>query len=194
MENIEKEINIVNNFIEQSIYHGGDSGGPYFSNEEELVEVIKIYLEYKGISDEYEIGWDRFHNIPHIEKKEITMDQIKFKKEYENRILNSTTHITEDQLIEDISDFIEYNKSNKEDNILMIAVEEMAELQQELSKIMRGKKEANRDNYSLLEELADVQICIDTIKQYSRITDDDLKYAIDTKMERIRRKIKGNEL
>lgn len=122
------------------------------------------------------------------------MDQIKFKKEYENKILNNTPYITEDQLIEDISDFIEYNKSNKEDNILMIAVEEMAELQQELSKIMRGKKEANRNNYSLLEELADVQICIDTIKQYSRITDDDLKYAIDTKMERIRRKIKRNEL
>ena len=122
------------------------------------------------------------------------MDQIKFKKEYENKILNNTPYITEDQLIEDISDFIEYNKSNKEDNILMIAVEEMAELQQELSKILRGKKEANRNNYSLLEELADVQICIDTIKQYSRITDDDLKYAIDTKMERIRRKIKGNEL
>lgn len=122
------------------------------------------------------------------------MDQIKFKKEYENKILNNTPYITEDQLIEDISDFIEYNKSNKEDNILMIAVEEMAELQQELSKIMRGKKESNRNNYSLLEELADVQICIDTIKQYSRITDDDLKYAIDTKMERIRRKIKGNEL
>lgn len=122
------------------------------------------------------------------------MDQIKFKKEYENKILNNTPYITEDQLIEDISDFIEYNKSNKEDNILMIAVEEMAELQQELSKIMRGKKEANRDNYSLLEELADVQICIDTIKQYSRITDDDLKYAIYIKMERIRRKIKRNEL
>lgn len=122
------------------------------------------------------------------------MDQIKFKKEYENKILNNTPHITEDQLIEDISEFIEYNKSNKEDNILIIAIEEMAELQQELSKIIRGKKEANRDNYSLLEELADVQICIDTIKQYSRITDDDLKYAMDTKMERIRRKIEGDEL
>ena len=122
------------------------------------------------------------------------MYQIKFKKEYDNKMLNNTPHITEDQLIEDISEFIEYNKSNKEDNILIIAIEEMAELQQELSKIIRGKKEANRYNYSLLEELADVQICIDTIKQYSRITDDDLKYAIDTKMERIRRKIEENEL
>lgn len=122
------------------------------------------------------------------------MDKIKFKKEYENKILNNTPHITEDQLIEDISEFIEYNKSNKEDNILIIAIEEMAELQQELSKIIRGKKEVNRDNYSLLEELADVQICINTIKQYSRITDDDLKYAIDVKTERNRERINNNTL
>lgn len=65
---VEKEINIINSLIEKAIYHGGDSGGPYFSNEDDLIVTIKSWIEYKDLADKYEIGWDKFHNIPHIER------------------------------------------------------------------------------------------------------------------------------
>ena len=54
----------------------------------------------------------------------------------------------------------------------------------EKSKIIRGKSQTDSINYGLLEELADVQIIIDSLKLIFDISDDELQYAIDVKLAR----------
>ena len=62
----------------------------------------------------------------------------------------------------------------------IIAMEEFAELTQEVSKYLRGEG----DRYALLEEMADVYLCLDNLKQIFAITDDLVKKVIDVKLQR----------
>ena len=43
------------NIVEQAIYHGGDIGGPYFSNRDGLCEAMEEYLVYKGFDKDTEV-------------------------------------------------------------------------------------------------------------------------------------------
>ena len=52
---IEKEIELMNEIIVQAIIHGGDSDGPYYTNEIGLYKVIKKWLDERGISSCYKI-------------------------------------------------------------------------------------------------------------------------------------------
>lgn len=48
---LEAFCNIVNDVIEQAITHGGDTGGPYYINQEELESSINYFIEWLGIED-----------------------------------------------------------------------------------------------------------------------------------------------
>lgn len=63
-----------------------------------------------------------------------------------------------------------------------IAMEEFAELQQQVSKQIRGYE----DRVGLLEEMADAYICLEFLKSIFDITEDDVKRAIDVKLLRER--------
>lgn len=63
-----------------------------------------------------------------------------------------------------------------------IAMEEFAELQQQVSKQIRGYE----DRVRLLEEMADAYICLEFLKSIFDITEDDVKRAIDVKLLRER--------
>lgn len=52
---IEEEINVINEIVKQSVIHGGDAGGAYFSNEEMTVRYLQIWLEKKELSDKYKV-------------------------------------------------------------------------------------------------------------------------------------------
>ena len=65
---------------------------------------------------------------------------------------------------------------------LIIVMEELAELSKEISKALRDKG----DYYSLLEELADVQLCIYYIQEICGVADEELKKAMDVKTNRLR--------
>lgn len=69
---------------------------------------------------------------------------------------------------------------------ILIVQEELAELQQELSKALRGN--GMTDTIGILEELADVSIGIDYVKEVFGITDEELHQARTIKM----RRLKGN--
>lgn len=69
----------------------------------------------------------------------------------------------------------------------IIAMEELSELQKEVSKKIRNKKE---DNYDLLQEIADVLICIGCLTQEYNISSDDVNKALNVKLERIEEKNK----
>lgn len=53
---------------------------------------------------------------------------------------------------------------------LVVGIEELSELQKELTKDLRGN--GNREN--IIEEMADVQLILDELKEYYHITQDDI--------------------
>ena len=66
-----------------------------------------------------------------------------------------------------------------------VCMEECAELIQAISKEKRGKS----DKCNLAEEMADVIICIEMLKQIYNITEDEIYSWVITKQERIIRRI-----
>ena len=77
-----------------------------------------------------------------------------------------------------------------QDRSMIIAMEELAELQQAISKGLRGK--LNRDN--LCEELADVYIIMQWIIQYYEITKPEINRWKTYKYKRIAQRIKEDSL
>lgn len=65
-----------------------------------------------------------------------------------------------------------------------IAMEEFAELQQQISKQIRGYD----DRIGLLEEMADAYIYLELLKSIFNISEEDMQKAVDVKLERERRK------
>ena len=52
---MEREIELINEIIANAIIHGGDWGGPYNSNIENLVIAINNWLREKGLKDSYHV-------------------------------------------------------------------------------------------------------------------------------------------
>lgn len=65
-------------------------------------------------------------------------------------------------------------------------MEEFAELQQQVSKQIRGYN----DRIGLLEEMADAYIGLELLKSIFNISEEDMQKAVDVKLERERRKEK----
>ena len=72
---------------------------------------------------------------------------------------------------------------------LIIDMEEMAELTQEISKHIRGKGE----RYSLIEEMADVQICLYHLQNLYNISDESLNRAVNVKIQRCAQRLRQLE-
>lgn len=72
---------------------------------------------------------------------------------------------------------------------LIIDMEEMAELSQEISKQIRGKG----DYYSLLEEMADVRVCLYHLQNLYNISNMELNKAINVKIDRCARRLEKLE-
>lgn len=72
---------------------------------------------------------------------------------------------------------------------IIIAIEELSELQKELCKSLRGKEK--REN--LIEEMADTYIMIEQMKIWHNITDEEIDKKIYEKLERTKRRCFSNE-
>ena len=69
----------------------------------------------------------------------------------------------------------------------VVCMEELAELQKEISKFIRGQ-----GNWlSLREEIADVRICIDQLKMMYNISDEELEKEIRAKQYRTAKRMEG---
>ena len=71
----------------------------------------------------------------------------------------------------------------------VVAIEEMSELQKELSKFIRGK--GNRDN--LIEEVADVLVMIAQIQLMYYIPDNEVERIMHLKLNRLKERMEQNE-
>lgn len=77
----------------------------------------------------------------------------------------------------------------------LVAMEELSELQKAISKLVRNPEEKTkplefkglRDN--LIEEMADVIICMDQLKEYYKIKASEIQSIIDSKQARQRRRL-----
>ena len=48
-----EEIEFLNKIIAYSIANGGDSGGPYFSCENDLYQILNDYIRYRNWQDNF---------------------------------------------------------------------------------------------------------------------------------------------
>lgn len=78
----------------------------------------------------------------------------------------------------------------QKDISMVIAIEELAELQQALSKFLR--KKPNIDN--LCEEFADVTICLEWIKEYCNLNEEDIEKWRQYKKKRLDKRYENGEL
>lgn len=62
-ENKTEIIKYLNNVLTEAIYHGGDGGGAYFSNEEALLKSLNELLDYLKLSNVCEISKDKYDMI-----------------------------------------------------------------------------------------------------------------------------------
>ena len=85
-----------------------------------------------------------------------------------------------------ISNSIQHYGKNNQSTVCM---EECAELIQAISKAKRGK--INRDN--MIEEIADVLICIEMLKQMYMISDEKINKWIEKKQAREAERMEKNE-
>lgn len=105
-----------------------------------------------------------------------------------NNEIQTAMEPTELESIKYITDSV----STLGDEVLVVSMEECSELIKELSKIHRGKKVPN--NPSVIEEISDVLICIDWIKEYLGLTDSDINNMKEAKIARIKSKIANGTL
>lgn len=112
------------------------------------------------------------------------MERTEFLKAFSN----SSSEINEDRINSILKANTDYIGDGGTTNII-ISMEECAELQQALSKFLRGKG----DIINLTEECADVLLSIYYIKQLYGVTDDDINKAINVKIDRIERRLKANK-
>lgn len=72
----------------------------------------------------------------------------------------------------------------------LVAMEELAELQKAISKLVRNPEEKTKPlefkglRHNLIEEMADVIICMDQLKEYYNITHAEIQINIDSKQAR----------
>ena len=72
---------------------------------------------------------------------------------------------------------------------LIVAIEELSELQKELTKYIRGKS----DREHLIEEIADVQLMIDELKEYFNISQISIYRMKRKKIIRTQKRLLDNE-
>ncbi len=80
-------------------------------------------------------------------------------------------------------------------NQSLVAMEELSELQKAVSKLVRYPEERTKPfdfkglRNNLIEEMADVLICMDQLKEYYNITHAEIQINIDSKQARQRRRL-----
>lgn len=107
------------------------------------------------------------------------------RKEFRKKMDNYT--VMTDDMMSNIQAL--HLKSTKKSEIYIVAMEELSELQKEISKELRGQ--GDRDG--ILEELADVMIVCGNIMNLQKITDAELRAATSIKLERIVSKLVKKE-
>ena len=103
--------------------------------------------------------------------------------EFVDKLLKASKEVDKVHVLDVLRKSISSNKDNnpRGHRNLIIVMEELSELQKEVSKELRGKGQY----HDILQELADVYICIEYIQEICDISDDELAKAINVKLDRL---------
>lgn len=110
-----------------------------------------------------------------------TMDTVTFMNLFDKASKRLKKKKTKKILTKSI-DLGEQYKFSRGDINLIITMEELSELQKEISKMIRGT--GNR--YDLIQEIADVQVGIEWLKILFKIDDEDITKAINVKLDQMK--------
>lgn len=122
------------------------------------------------------------------------MDRNSFNQQMNDMLNGTTVPITYEEQINILHQSIN-NLDSKQREIFsgfhntVIVIEELAELTKELTKALRNKD----DIIGILEELADVSIGVDYVKEIFDITDKELEYARSIKMTELQKKFNSQD-
>ena len=121
------------------------------------------------------------------------MNRVEFTRQMNNLLEATEAPITYEEQINILRDSIKSLDTKQRDifsgfHNTVIVVEELAELTKELTKALRNKE----DMIGILEELADVSLGIDYVKEIFDITDKELEYARSIKMNELQKKFNGD--
>ena len=103
------------------------------------------------------------------------------REEFEKKMLKDDATASKEEVKMVIGDML---KSETPRTNCIICMEELAELQQEISKKLRNKHNV----YGLLEEMADVYICLEMLKKMFSYTDNEIARAVKIKLDRFERR------
>lgn len=90
----------------------------------------------------------------------------------------------------DISTIQKSIKQYDDKNQLIVALEELSELQKEICKKLRGNENVDM----VIEEIADVYIMLEDLKQILNIKDKDIQREINFKLNRLEERMKTNDI
>lgn len=90
----------------------------------------------------------------------------------------------------DISTIQESIKQYGDKNQLIVTLEELSELQKEICKKLRGNENVDM----VIEEIADVYIMLEDLKQILDIKDKDIQREINFKLNRLEERMKTNDI
>lgn len=111
------------------------------------------------------------------------MDRKILEEKLNEKLETKQPHYTKQDFVKHNEDFIIFHNNHREYEDIMVCIEEMAELTQNLSKVYRGKLEM--DDIAVLEEIADVKLCLEEIIQSYNLDKEKIKYIKDIKHERL---------
>ena len=69
MEDIEKNCKLINDIIKASVYYGGDAGGPYLSDNKDLLIALNNYINDNNLSGKVIINNFIGYEIPYLSIK-----------------------------------------------------------------------------------------------------------------------------
>ena len=120
------------------------------------------------------------------------MDKKLIEKELKRKQTNKEDHIGKEKKKQILTNRLEDFKQAKESIFYSCVMEECGELIQKVSKLCRGRIEAN--DIGLLEEIVDVELNIKLLKYLMGTDKETLKYIEDIKLEEIETKSKNGEI
>ena len=122
------------------------------------------------------------------------MDRNSFNQQMNDMLNGTTVPITYEEQINILHQSINSLDSKQREifsgfHNTVIVIEELAELTKEFTKALRNKD----DIIGILEELADVLIGVDYVKEIFDITDKELEYARSIKMTELQKKFNSQD-
>ena len=127
-----------------------------------------------------------------MRQKGISMDVKILEKKLNEKLKGKKDHYSKEDYVVHNELFHKKHTAHNSYEDMIICAEEMSELTQNISKVIRGKRNPNDTEF--LEEIADVQFCLKQLIQCYSLDKEKIKYIKDIKHERFLQNVNDKKL